>query len=178
MSRPLTPKQTRFVAEYLIDLNATQAYIRAGYSPKAAEVCACQLLRNPKVARAVGSGKAKQLVRAELTADRVLEEMRRLAFVDPRRFYDEHGQIIPIHRLSEEDASALAGIETIIKNTKAGDRVTDEVYKIKFWDKTRAVEMLGKHFKLLSDHVSVTLDDVLIEKLHAGRKRAAAARKP
>jgi phage terminase small subunit len=67
--KELTPKQARFVAEYLKDLNAKQAAIRAGYSEKTAEVQGCRLLRNVQVAQAVEAGRAKQLAKAELAAD-------------------------------------------------------------------------------------------------------------
>jgi phage terminase small subunit len=80
----LNPKQRRFVAEYLIDLNATQAAIRAGYSKKNADVTGPRLLGNVGVAAAVAAGTSKQLATAELTAARVLEEIRRLAFIDMR----------------------------------------------------------------------------------------------
>ena len=173
----LNPKQTRFVAEYLVDLNATQAAIRAGYSAKTAESIGLQLLRKTHVAQAIAAGKAKQLARADLSASRVLEELRRLAFIDTRGFFDEHGNLKPMKELTEEQGSALAGLEVIIKNAKAGDGVTDEIHKIKLWDKTRAIEMLAKHYKLLTDVIRVEDEAGLINKLLDGRKRAAAAGK-
>lgn len=172
----LTPKQQRFVAEYLVDLNATQAYIRAGYSRKGAEQSACQVLRNPKIAALVAAGTAKQLDRAELSATRVLEEMRRLAFMDVGVLFDAAGNLRPLHTLSPEDRAAIAGVEVIIKNAEAGDGKTDKVHKVKLCDKVRVLEMLGKHYKLLSDTINVTADDALIEKLLAGRRRALEAR--
>lgn len=172
----LTPKQERFIAEYLIDLNATQAYIRAGYSKKGAEVSACQVLRNPKVAAAVAARKTVQLDRAELSATRVLEEMRRLAFMDVGVLFDTLGNLRPLHTMSAEERSAIAGVEVIIKNAEAGDGKTDKVHKVKLCDKVRVLEMLGKHYKLLSDTINVTADDALIDKLLAGRKRALEAR--
>lgn len=179
MKKPpaLTAKQARFVAEYLVDLNATQAAIRAGFPKKAASSVGYEYLRKPQIAAAVSAGKATQISRAELSASRVLEEMRRLAFADIRQLFDEKGNLRPIHSLAEEDAAAIAGMEVIIKNAKAGDGVTDTVHKVKLTDKTRALEMLGKHFKLLTDTVNLTMDDALIAKLHAGRQRAAEARK-
>jgi len=147
----LTSKQTRFVAEYLIDLNATQAAIRAGYSRKTAEQQAYQLLQKTSVATAITAGKARQLDTAELSAARVLEELRRLALVDARSFWDEQGRLEPLSELTAEQAAALAGFEVIIKNAKAGDGQTDEIHKIKLWDKTRALELLAKHFKLLTE---------------------------
>lgn len=169
----LNPKQTRFVAEYLIDLNATQAAIRAGYSVKTAETIGYENLRKPEISEAIAKGKTKQLATAELSASRVLEELRRLAFIDMREFFDANGNMKPVTQLTDVQGSALAGLEVIIKNAEAGDGVTDRVHKFKVWDKTRAIEMLAKHYKLLTDVIRIEDEAGLVEKLHAGRKRAA-----
>lgn len=149
----LTPKQQRFVAEYLIDLNATQAAIRAGYSAKTANANAARLMVVDGIATAIAAGTARQLERADLSAVRVLEEYRRLAFVDLRGFFDAAGNLKPIGQLTAEQGSALAGFEVIKKNAEAGDGVVDRVHKIKVWDKTRTLEVLAKHFGLLEDRV-------------------------
>lgn len=149
----MTPKQARFVAEYLVDLNATQAAIRAGYSQKTARVQASDLLLKPDIAGAVAAGKAKQLEDAGLSAARVLEEYRRLAFVDLRSFFDASGNMKPMHELTADQGAALAGLEVIIKNAEAGDGVTDRVHKFKVWDKTRSLDSLAKHFGLLTERV-------------------------
>jgi len=73
--KPLNPKQTRFVAEYLIDLNATQAAIRAGYSAKTAEQGAAQLLRNIKVAAAVAKAMETRAGTLGITAEKVLKDI-------------------------------------------------------------------------------------------------------
>jgi phage terminase small subunit len=150
---PLTPKQTRFVAEYLVDLNATQAAIRAGYSVRTANRIASENLSKPDIVAAVAAGKAVQLDSAGLSAARTLEELRRLAFCDLRGFFDADGNLKPIHELTAEHGSALASLEVIIKNAKAGDGVTDTIHKFKVWDKTRALEMLAKHFGLLTERL-------------------------
>lgn len=173
MANELTPKQTRFVAEYLVDLNATQAAIRAGYSEKTANEQGARLLANASVAALVAEKTQVRLEKTDLTADRVLEEMRRLAFSDVRNLFDAEGNIKPLHELSAEDAACIAGLEVVIKNAKAGDGVTDTVHKIKIWDKTRTLEMLGKHFALLVERVHHTAEDQLIEALKSGRKRAS-----
>ena len=147
----LTAKQARFVAEYLVDLNATQAAIRAGYSRKTAEQQAYQLLQKTSVATAITAGKARQLDTAELSAARVLEELRRLALVDARSFWDAEGRLKKPSELTADQGAALGGFEVLIKNAKAGDGQTDEIHKIKLWDKTRALELLAKHFKLLTE---------------------------
>lgn len=144
----LRPKHQRFVSEYVIDHNGKQAAIRAGYKPSAAERTACVLLADDKVSQAVAVAEAALLARNALTADRVLEELRRLAFADARGFWDDDGNLKPMKDLSPEQGSVLAGFEAVIKNAKAGDGQTDTVHKIKLWDKTRALETLAKHFGL------------------------------
>jgi len=150
---PLTPKQERFVAEYLKDLNATQAAIRAGYSEKTAKQQGSENLTKPDIAAAVEAGKARQLASADLTAARVLEELRRLALVDMRSFFDERGNLKPIQELTSEQGSALASFEVIKKNAAAGDGVVDTIHKFKVWDKTKALEGLAKHFGLLTEKI-------------------------
>ena len=152
----MTPKQTRFIAEYLIDLNATQAATRAGYSQKTAASIGEELLRKPEISAAVIAGQAKQLARADLTATRVLEEMRRLAFSDVRDLFDAQGNLRPIHTLTPEQSACIAGLEVIIKNAKAGDGQTDTVHKVKVWDKPKVLDMLGKHFGILTEQVQHT----------------------
>jgi hypothetical protein len=98
---------------------------------------------------------------ADLTAARVLEELRRLAFVDIRGLFDDRGNLKPIQDLTPEQGSALSSVEVIIKNAKAGDGATDEIHKIKLWDKTRSLDTLAKHFGLLKEDVQVTGDIVV-----------------
>lgn len=147
----MNAKQARFVAEYLIDLNATQAAIRAGYSEKTAGSQGFDLLKKPEIAQAVAAGQAKHITTADLTASRVLEEMRRLSFLDLRSLFDDHGNIKPIHELTPEQGACLASVEVVKKNLAAGDGQTDTVHKLKVWDKVRSLEMLAKHFGLLVD---------------------------
>lgn len=145
----LTPKQERFVAEYLIDLNATQAAIRAGYSEHSANVNGPRLLVNAGVAAAIEAGRGKQLAKAELTGQMVVDRLRLLGFQDIRLLFDEQGNLRPIHTLSDEAAAMIAGMEVIIKNAEAGDGVTDRVHKVKCVDQVKPLEMLAKHFGLL-----------------------------
>ena len=167
----LTPKQRRFVAEYLVDLNATEAAKRCGYSEKTARSQGSDLLTVPDIAKAVAAAQERQLNSIELTAARVLEELRRLAFSDTRAFFDEHGNLRPIHELTAEQGSQLAGIEVIKKNAEAGDGHIDTVHKIKLWDKTRSLEMLCKRFGLLTDRIEVTGAMDLVTRIAAARAR-------
>lgn len=163
----LSPKHARFVAEYLKDLNGTQAAIRAGYSAKSARVQGTRLLADAAIAAAVAKKTAERLAKADLTAERVLEEYRRLAFIDVRSYFDEQGNVKPMSQLTADQGAALASLEVVLKNAEAGDGHTDRVHKFKVWDKTRALEALAKHFGLLADQMHVKLT-VTLEDLVAG----------
>ena len=104
---PLTPKQERFVAEYLLDLNATQAAIRAGYSKRSATMQGARLLRKDNVARAVAEATKRVTQRAELSAVKVLEEIGHVAFCDVRAFFDAKGNLKRISKLNAEESAAL-----------------------------------------------------------------------
>jgi len=147
----LTPKQQAFVMEYVVDLNATQAAIRAGYSAKTAAEQGYDNLRKPQIAAAIAEAQAARLKKAELTADRVLEELRRIAFYDVRKHFHPGGSLKDAHEWDEENGSAIASTETTRKNLDAADGVVDVVTKIKVWDKLRALEILAKHFRLMTE---------------------------
>lgn len=86
----LNEKQRRFAEEYIVDLNATQAAIRAGYSPKTARSIGWRLLTNVDIQEAIQAGKAKQSKRTQITADRVLEEFASVAFKEAGDENDAH----------------------------------------------------------------------------------------
>jgi phage terminase small subunit len=86
MAGKLTPKQARFVDEYLVDLNGTQAAIRAGYSARGADVQAVRLLGNARISAAIASRQTKRTARTEVTQDRVISELALIAFSDMRDF--------------------------------------------------------------------------------------------
>ena len=87
-ARRLTPKQAEFVRQYLVDLNATQAAIRAGYSERTASKIASELLGKTGVREAIATAQAKREQRTEITADRVVSELAKIAFADPRELMD------------------------------------------------------------------------------------------
>jgi phage terminase small subunit len=158
--KPLTPKQARFVAEYLIDLNATQAAIRSGYSAKTAAEQASRLLTNVKIAEAVAIGQGAALRAAGVTAERVMLEAARLAFSDVRGLFDaETGRLLDVSALSEDMARAVASVEVLReKSTRrvGEDTETDtqeQVMKIRVWDKPRSLELLARCLGMLKDRV-------------------------
>lgn len=168
----LTEKQKLFADEYLIDLNATGAYRRAGYSAKgnSAEVCASQLLSNPKVQSYVKERMAQRQKRTEITQDRVLAEYAKLAFLDPRKFYDDSGALIPVHKLDADVAAALSGMEVSVSRSgedRDGNATYEDVKKIKFIDKKGALDSVARHLGMFIDRseVKLTTHEVSIDEL-------------
>jgi phage terminase small subunit len=136
----LTDKQARFVAQYVIDLNAKQAAIRAGYSAKTAMEQGYRLLRNAQVQAAIEAKNAKHLEKLDVTAERVLQERARIAFFDPRKLFDAQGKPLPIHELDDDTAAVVAGYEH-----DAG------VTKVKLADKNASLTALEKHLGMYKD---------------------------
>lgn len=157
----LTPKQQRFADEYLIDLNATAAYKRAGYAGKgnAAESMASQLLRNIKVANYIAERQKILQEKTGITQERVLSEYAKLAFLDPRRFYNEQGQLIPVHELPADVAATLSGMEVTVSRSgtdEGGKPEYDDVKKIKFIDKKGALDSIARHLGMFVDKTELT----------------------
>ena len=151
----LTPKQKRFVAEYLIDLNATSAAKRAGYSEKTACEQAARLLANVKVQAAVQSAMQEREKRTEITQDMVLRETAKLAFFDIRKMFDNNGKPLDISKLDDDTAAALVGLDVQDIADPDGDYV-GYVKKYKMADKIKALELLGKHTGAFEKHDTQT----------------------
>jgi phage terminase small subunit len=154
-TRKLTARQARFVAEYLVDLNACQAAIRAGYSPKVAETCGPRLLRNAQVADAISKAKEARTVRTEITQDRVLEELAALAFSDVTHYsVDDAGRLTVADGAPPSSRRAISSIKKRRIVDKDGG-VTHEV-EIKLWDKPGPLKLAGRHVGLFPDRVEIT----------------------
>lgn len=145
----LTPAQERFAREYVVDLDAIRAAMvvwprlrsRVTASNKASHVLAM-----PKVAALVAELKVQQFKRLDLKGDDVLQELMRLANVDPGRLFDEDGAMLPVHRLPEDIRRCISSIEY--------DQLTGRP-KVRFWSKPDALAMLAKHFKVCVERVEV-----------------------
>jgi len=112
------------------------------------------------------------LERQALSADRVLEELRRLAFLDIRELFDESGNLKSPEQLAGGVGSCIASLEVVKRNLIAGDGEVDQIHKVRVWDKVEALKTLAKHFKLLVERVEVDVkDSELVARLLAGRKR-------
>lgn len=185
----LTDKQKRFCDEYLIDLNATQAAIRAGYSPKTAEQTASRLLRNVKVQEYIAK-RQKELSRStEITQERVIKELALIAFsnnadyahvVEKKLQVEAGGALVDVldkdgkpvmyrtvepvltEKLTEEQKRALA----VIKKGRDG-------LEVKSCDKVKALELLGKHLGIFTDKIEANVNDTTrseLQELLAQRK--------
>jgi len=159
--KPLSPKQARFVEEYLVDLNATQAAIRAGYSRKTAEVQGCRLLRNAQIAEAVTTAQTKRSERLEITLDKWLRELAIIGFSDLKDYLGISADTGAIRAKAFEEmpegaSRALEAIEEnrAIKENSDGESTTvyDKI-KFKVHDKLGALEKIGKSLGFLKDKI-------------------------
>src|SRR4051812_42447033 len=148
----LTPKQTAFVREYLVDLNATQAAVRAGYSRKTAEKIGSENLRKPEVAKALQAAMDKRAERVELTADLVLRELLSHALFDPATLYDADGRM---KKLAEIPLAARRSITALETDELGEDQGIGITRKVKYSDRLKALELLGRHLKLFTDRLEV-----------------------
>ncbi len=154
MKRKLTHKQQRFVEEFMVDLNATQAAIRAGYSKRRASEIGYQNYRKPQIQTAIDKAREEQSRRTQITADSVLQELAFTAFLDPAGLFDKDGNLLNIYNMPEDVRRVIAGMDIYQKTTDEGSLCTTS--KIKITDKLKALELLGRHFKMWTDKTEIT----------------------
>ncbi|MDL2267163.1 terminase small subunit [Desulfovibrio sp. OttesenSCG-928-G15] len=163
----LSKKQAVFVQEYLIDLNATQAAIRAGYSKKRADAIGHENLRKPEIAEAVRKAMEARNERTEISQDRVLEELACLAFGDLRDAvsWGPDGVVLKSSdTLTPEQAAAISEVSETV--TKDGGST-----RIKRHDKGKALELLMRHMGMLNDKLNLS-GQIDISALEKARERA------
>ncbi len=156
--KALDPKRALFVREYLVDLNATQAAIRAGYSKKCASEQGYDLLRKPQIQTAIAEAMKKRADRTEITQDRVIRELARIAFLDPADLLEDDGSIKLVKDMPEDARRVIAGMEVSeIFDNAAGDQkqAIGLLKKIKVCDKIRALELTGKHLGMFEDKLNI-----------------------
>lgn len=141
----LTEKQKRFVQEYLVDLNATAAAKRAGYSEKSASRIAVELLNKTQVSAEIQKQQAKRQKRTEITQEKVLQELAAIAFANGYDFAQviKPGvvRVIPTEEIPQDKRKAVASIKETANGTE-----------IKTYDKVRALELLGKHLGIFNSN--------------------------
>ena len=157
----LTAKRKLFALEYLKDLNATQAAIRAGYSEKGAEVTGFNLLRNAKVAAEIQAAMNRRAEKLILTSDYTLRAITNIGHFDPRKLFDEKGNLKDIPDLDADTARNIAGFDFVTLYEGEGDQkhAFGQLRKIRLRDSLKALELEGRHQKLFTDRIEHGLDD-------------------
>lgn len=142
----LTGKRLLFCDEYLIDLNATQAAIRAGYSVKTARSQANELLTKPDIQAYIAEKRKALADKLDISQERVLKEYAAIAFLDIRKVFDSEGRLKPMQELDDETARAIASIESYEEIERAGEEtfVAGMNRKVKMWDKRAALDSICK----------------------------------
>lgn len=168
----LSPKQKLFVAEYLVDLNATQAAIRAGYSERTAYSIGQENLKKPEIVAAIQAAMNARAQRTEITADRVLGELAKIGFADIRKavkwrsdmqvgytdpeteeqasMFTNSVRLVDSHELDDDTAAAIASVS---QTDKGGLKIT-------FHDKKGALEAMGRHLGIFNDKLKVEVSEV------------------
>ena len=159
----MTKKQKRFIEDYLLDLNAPQAAIRAGYSPDTAKSIGSENLTKPDIKAQIARAMAERSRRTGVNADRVIMELAKIAFVNANDVIDAETATLKPDALPEDTAA----IQSVKVKTFGEDGLERE---IKMADKLKALELLGKHLGMFRDKLEVSgtletektkLDDLL-----------------
>ncbi|MFA5378486.1 MAG: terminase small subunit [Dehalococcoidia bacterium] len=148
--------QRRFVQEYKIDLNATQAAIRAGYCKNTAYSMGHQLLKKLEIAEAIEHELELCCERTRVTKDKIIRELARIGFANIGTILDDASGGL-LDGLSEDD---LAAVSTVKTKTLRTDKDSDDIIlerEIKFHDKGKALEQLGRHLGMFNDKLDVTI---------------------
>jgi phage terminase small subunit len=181
--KKLTPKQAAFVQEYLIDLNGTQAAIRAGYSGKNACIIGWENLRKPNIKDAIDQAKRERAERTKVTQDMVVSELAKLGFsnmldyITPR---EDGLAYIDLSKLTRAQAACITEFNVEQESLNADKEGIVPVNKIRFKlaDKKGPLELLGKHLKMFTDNVNIPgLSDLLAALPAAVKQEIAKALK-
>lgn len=147
----MTKKQKRFVEEYLIDLNATQAAIRAGYSPDTAKEIGCENLTKPNIRAQIDKAMAERSKRTGVSADRVVMELAKIAFVNASDVINADDATLKDDAAPEDTAA----IQSVKVKTFGEDGIE---WEIKMADKIKALELLGKHMGMFQNNLNLNIE--------------------
>jgi phage terminase small subunit len=147
--RPITDKEEWFCREYVCEENGTKAYLRVfKCAYDSAKANAYRLLTNDCIRQRIDELREERNKRLEISSDRVLRELSKLAFYDPRGFFDEDGRLKPISEIDPDQAAVIGGIETMHKVTgEESDGIT-VLTKIKLPEKKGALELIGRNLNM------------------------------
>lgn len=174
----LNAKQERFVAEYLIDLNATQAAVRSGYSARTAYSIGQRLLKHVEVDAAIAQAQAQRAARTDITADRVLKELAKVGFSNLSDVavwgtkevafgYTDDGKQLPAEQIG--DAALVRYVEAPFLHLTDRDELPENVraavsevsltkdgFKVKLHDKVGALTQMGRHLGMFTDKTELS----------------------
>lgn len=160
-NKKLTHRRALFAAEYIVDFNAKQAAIRAGFAVRGAAVTGFILLRDQRVLDEIARNLEARVQRTHITQDRVLQELARVAFFDPRKLFHPDGSPKAINDLDDEVAAALNGLDVqeVFEGSGEGRRFVGYVKKYKVLDKNTALSNAMRHLGMFKDSVALTGPD-------------------
>lgn len=153
-----TDKERMFVREYLVDLHQTNAAIRAGYEPGSAKNRGSILMSKPHIKAAVAEGIAKRAAKIEVTADKVVQELAKLAFANIKNYIrigTDGRAYLDLKQLTDDQAAAIAEITSDV--TGSGRR-KNAVTKLKLADKKAALDSLARHLGMFTDKIDMGVD--------------------
>ena len=163
MRYPADIRRQRFVEEYMVDLvpNAAKAAERAGYSIRTARSQGSRLLKDPRVKAAIADAQKAQMKRIQMSADDVLVGLAEIASIDIADIFDENNSLRPLKEIPAHVRRAIAGIEVeeLFEGRGESREHVGRNRKLKLSDKVRALEILAKHHKLLTEKVELTGKD-------------------
>lgn len=153
----MTPKQQRFVDEYLIDLNQTRAAIRAGFSPKSAHVYAVELMANERVQAAIEKAKEARRKRTLATQDRVVEELKWLAYSRREDYEISDDLDDPLRLKAGVPAEAMRAVSSVKATVLSGLSEGPKILKIEYrlWDKPKSLALLMRHLGMFKEKLEV-----------------------
>ena len=160
----MTDAQKRFCDEYLIDLNATRAY-KVAYprckKDETANAASSRMLRNVKVQEYISEKQKEIEKRTEVTQDMVIKELAKIAFLDIRKLYTESGQLKNVADIDSDTAGAISSLETLEEYEGYGDdrEKIGDTQKVRLLDKTKALELLGRHLGIFNDKMDVNVKE-------------------
>lgn len=172
----LTPKQSRFVDEYLVDLNATQAAVRAGYSAKTAGQIGDENLKKPQIAKALSDRMKHREQRTQVDADYVIKRLQEIDQMDVFDILNDDMSLKPISQWPRTWRLSISGIdlsELVMGGESEQDRTVRLLKKIKWPDKVKNLELLGRHFGIFNDKLDVSGQVSVVDRILMARKRAA-----
>jgi phage terminase small subunit len=174
VTREMTAQRREiFAAEYAATGNRAAAAAAAGYSPSG-DAAAAHLQR-PEVRQRVTELNKQKLEVAGITAQRVMQELGRIAFLDMRKLFDAEGNLKPVHQLDDDTAAAVASVDMETRWEGRGENaVPVHVKKVRTVDKMASLNLLAKHFKLVGDEGDGVnaLASALADRLRSARRRA------